>query len=394
MSGRQHPGWLAILFIVMLTAWTPARGATGVSAVGAHFTRAAWDVGTTCGGKAADPRQTVAGVWVDLGLGGGLSARLESSGAAARSAGTELELGDNLSGAVVLGYEPPTGPWRLQAGVGTPSGGELTREERGLLRMLAEPGLCFPVEAPARGWQIHVSVLGGVALQRGLGLYGGAAIDWPAAYEVTSGEKLRPGARLLALAGLEAGDERRGAGLQLSLAFDGRQRLDGREVCGPRTVWGAGASGRTIWRALRGEAGVQMTASEGLRWPSDTELMLDVRSDPAHRWDFSVVLGLDHGFEVVPGWRLRPLVRATYRRFLPAGLPYGDGWTDRIMPGLELSAGRLQIEASAGWGRGGWRAACGEARGPRQEIEGSVIQLGVQWLAMPAPARSGRAPSR
>ncbi len=388
MIRRSFPGGLTIALLVTIPAAAPAAAAMGVTAAGARVTRVTWDLGAAGGGAPVDARQTVAGAWVDLGLGAGLSARLESSGVAASGAGEELALGDGLSGSVLIGYEPPARPWRLQAGVGAPSGGDLTAAERDLLRLLAEPALSFPVDAPVRGWQVHLSALGGVPLRRGLGLYGGAAADWPAAYEAAPGEKLDPGARLLALAGLEAGDERHAGGLQITLAFDGAERLAGEEILGPRTVWGGSAVGRTAWLGLRGEAGARMTATDGLRWPSYTEFQAPPRrSDSARCWDLSIGLGLDREIMVGPGWRMRPLIRATHRRFLPEELPCADGWTRLIAPALELTAGELQIEAAAGWGRGSWREAGGEARGPGRGIDGAMLSLGMRWMA---PAPTGR----
>jgi hypothetical protein len=394
MSSRAHPGALVLLGVLAVWISAPAAAAVGVSAAGAWFTQAAWDLGRSCDGVSAEPRENVTGAWVDLGLGAGFSARLETSGVAAEGAGAELSMGEGLSGAVVLDYEPAGGPWRLQAGVGTPSGDELTAPERDLLQMLAEPALGFPVDDPVRGWQFHLSALGGVALQRGLGLYGGAAVEFPTAFEVTPGTELDPGGRLIALTGLEAGDERRGAGLRVTVAFEGSQQAGGEEICSQRTLWGAEVAGRTVWGALRGEGSAQVAATNGLRWPSATELLVDLQSDPAHRWDLAIGLGLDRGAEVTPGWKLRPVIGASYRRFLPEELPYGDAWTYRITPGIELSGGPLLFEAGVGWGQGGWRATCGGVREPSRDISGTALHFAVRWTPAPPSVRPVRAPSR
>jgi len=380
---RQSPIRSAALLAAAACAVLPA-GAVGITSAGTSFTQVSWDLKQMCE-TSAQPRQSMTDVWVQLQLRPDLSAQVEAGGVSASDGDTEFEAGDGIAGSAMLAYEPPGRRWRAQFGVGTPCGGELAADERDLLRLLDDPALRFPASSVTRGWQFHLGALGGVALKRGLGLFGGVAADQPLAYDVMPDGRLEPGGRLTVLAGLAAGSERRGADLRLTLSFDSPQQLNDEEICSGRTNWGASASGRTIWGVLRLEGAAAVDISGSVRWPSAVERMVDLHSDPGQLGEVTLGLGLDRGLRLGPGWSVRPALSATYRRFQPADLPYGDGWVSTITPALELVHSPFLLAVDGGWGAGGWRPWCGEAHGPHQDIDGGHVRVALQWAPGSAP---------
>ncbi len=371
----------AALIAAAALAILPAA-ATGFTAAGAHFTQVGWDLEQACG-TGTEPCQSMTGAWADLQLFSDWSAHVEAGAVTARDGDVRFDAGDELAGSAMLVYEPSGRRWRAQLGVGTPCGTELAADERELIRLLDDPVLGYPVNGMARGWHLHLGALGGFALRRGLGLFGGVSADRSLAYDAMPGVQLEPGGRLAVLAGLNAGGRQRGGDLRLTLSFDSRQRLDDEEICSGRTNWSANASGHAIWGILRFEGAAGLDVSGSVRWPSAVERLVDLRSDPGRLAEVTFDLGLDRGLRLGSGWSMRPAISATYRRFVPHDLPLGDGWVRTITPGLELAQGPFSIAVGAGWGSGGWRPWCGETRGPRQDIDGGQVRVALQWVPGP-----------
>ncbi len=374
--------------LVVLMAWIAAGlavAAQGQATVprmrggGAWFESSSWTLDGDGADRREEPVQRVAGVWADLALSAALSARVEVSGAASKGLGSELTLGETATGSLLLAYEPRGAAWRLQAGLGLPAGPDLAAEDRSLLRRIGEPVLGFSEPAPVRGWQAHLAAVAGVSLTRTLALYGGAALDLPGAYDAAPREEVEPGSRLLMLTGLRGGDGARGWGLELSLGLDGRQKLGGEVIRNRRTHWGLTAEGGTVWGPVRFGLETRLATSNSIRWPSGEQYLVDLRSDPGRLGIVSGSVGLMRGARLGDRWWLRPVLAFSYRRFLPQELPYADGWSRALEPGLEWEAPPWVFDLTLGWVSGRWRPWCEDGRGEAESIDAARVRLACRW---------------
>lgn len=398
MSPRaRRPAWAALgallqsaVFLCLLVpSAEPRESARALG--GLWVESASWNGAGRPDARGGDEElsQAVAGLWTEVALGQGFEARAEVSAVRGRGLASTFDIEEGISGALLLRYEPRGKSWLVHAGAALPAGPrDLTAGERELIRRFAEPALGFPDPDPVRGWRFHLGAMAGHALSHRLSLYGGAGCELATSYEPAEGVLLDPGNRISGLVGLEGRRDHFCGGVQLAVSFEGQEEAGGRLIRGRRSHIGFRCSGCGRWGGLNLGLSGRLATSGTVEWPAADSYELLEEDGPGRLGAAALSVAPVEPFGFAGPLRLRPSLVASYRRFLPEGLPYGDGWAAAVTPELRLFGNGPQIALAVGWQWGQWRPWYkGSCRGP-SDLSGMRVTVRLLW--QPASADGGK----
>lgn len=316
----------------------------------------------------------IAGVG-DLALSGdALKCQIEIASQNASWDGEDLDLAESIAGAFLLRYRPDASSWLLQAGAATPaSGGDATSGERELLRMLAEPVLDFADPDPARGWRFVGGATRGWALRRGLTVAAGLSGEIATTFEPAPGLRFDPCDRMIGMIGIERELGTTRAHARLAVALEGSESARDMTVRESRRVASMDVAAQRAFGSLLG--GMQLAYAHAGH--SDY-------SDPGDFGDFATA-GPGEAFEMAGEisapllviQRITPSLRVGYLRYRPHDLDYADGWSMKIMPGVEHVTTSRVVAIAAGWRTGTARFV----DGARSDLSGWSIEMSYSWRA-------------
>ncbi len=360
-----------ILPLVLLSAPTAWAGVVATAA-GVTSENASWEVGDE-----AAPAQSAVTAFTEIADGSRWHGRIEIGRSRARASGIDLEKG---AGAAFLVRWHPREAWALQAAVATPCGERrLNAQELDLARMVAEPLLAFPESDPTRGWRFHLGATWGLALSHSSALVFAGGADLAGRFEPIAGVTLDPPDGVSFSAALRAAQGRAEGQLRLATGCDGEERAAG-VVVRERRAWAGGELRAGVRLApVRLEAAAEWVAAGRTRvlhpdvygaW-----VPVGVGSCGALRLTCETLRKASLGRGVTLG----PSVHASWRRLLPRGLPWGDGWVAEAAAALTAARVPWALSVRIGRRTGSWRAWALDGAGPDQDLRGWMSRFELVW---------------
>jgi hypothetical protein len=321
----------------------------------------------------------------------GLGATVELAGQHSTGPCAELPLDRGLSGALLLHYGPVAGMWTAQAGVSTPStAGHLSAEQRGLVRMLGEPVLGFADPDPVRGWRFHLGTVVGIPVRRGVELAGGIGCEIAAAFEPAEGARLDPADRVFALVSIEREGEHSVGRIRVSLSLEGSEKVGAALVRKNRRVGGIEAAARWRLRSVWIGASAALAAANRVTLADPDEYAIWAESGPGRMAQLAFSIAPARGHGCWGSRMLGPSLDIAYRRFMPSGLPFGDGWSLGLFPRVGFSRGGRELAFFLGWSTGRWKTFDPQIPGERESIQGWKAGLEYGWRAKHATGAEER----
>ena len=375
---RIHGGIFPLLLGLMLGGGIlPARGAALAAAgTSLHFRSLEMGTAAHAPGDSLGIEELVFGVWTRINFAKRWNARLEFEAVQAKASGDwSGEIGA-LSGAALLRYERPERGWLIQAGIGLPAGdGDLTTDENALIRHLSDPLGDFADPEPVRPLRLHVGASGGRIINRWLTALAGAGYEHSASHKPLGDLAYDAGARFTARLGLRGAAGDREGQLRVALVWAGRDKLGGERYRDGRRYVSVLLSGRARWVGLSlGLSGTWATSS-AVDWLIEGGAGQLVAGGPGQLGGLSAELAPAR----LIGGHLRPKLTSHYRRHVPDGLPYGDGWLLAFSGGLWVTAGSFAIDLDGGWQSGTWHRWANPGYERASDLAGPRASLALSW---------------
>jgi hypothetical protein len=361
-----------ILLALGITIPGPALAAyAGWIGADLAFETVRWEIGSE------QVRQSAPSLAGTFAWGPRTDARLGLRGS--KASGTDARLAPGASAAVLVRHRPFP-DWRFHCGFATPSGlKELDPASLALARRAAEPLLALPDPDPARGWRFHLSALWDHTPQRGIGLLLGAGVDVAAAFRATPEMELDPADAFSAQAALAWNGPRWRGRARFHAARESAERAGGMVVRGERTLAGLRVEGAFEAPGVR-LGGVAGYARSGVCRTLNPEVYgYWLHPGPGSLGELSVAAEPRTALRVRAGILLRPVVEVGWRRMLPGGLPYADGWVTTTGARCTIGDGRREVALGLIWERGRWRAGEYDADPIVQDLRGWRFDLALRW---------------
>jgi hypothetical protein len=309
--------------------------------------------------------------------------------AIARANDDRATLGPRVSGSALLRYAIGT-RCLLQAGLRSAGVGDLAPRGRALASALGEPLLVMPEPDPARGARFHAGGVWGMTPLRDLRLFLAAGADAARRVTIEPGARLRAAPRLTLAGTAEWARGATDARVQVSLAREGRERIESTPIRSARTLTAIEVSGGRIVAPLRCEASMAFATTGMVSLPDPETYARWVDAGPAQL----VCLGA----RVAPLRALRvgrvplsPSLDVEWRRVMPHDLPVADGSSWRIAPGVAMDMGSRVYAVRAAWCAArlrGWDAGLTEGA---ETLRGWRLEASIRWRAPAVDDAAGNA---
>lgn len=318
----------------------------------------------------------MAGAWhAEVAAGGRWDGRIEL--AVARASDGHATLGPRVSGSALLRYAIGS-RGLLQAGLRSAGVGDLAPRERALASALGEPLLAFPEPDPARGARFHAGGVWGIAPLRNLRLFLAAGADAASRVTIEPGARLRTAPRLTLAGTAEWARGATDARVQVSLAREGRERIESTPMRSSRTLTAIEVGGGRSIAPLRCEASLAFATTGTLSLPDPGTYARWYDAGPAQL----VCLGA----RVAPLRALRagrmplsPSLDIEWRRVLPHDLPLADGSAWRLAPGVAMDMGSRIYSLRAAWCAGRLRGWDASSAGASEALHGWRLEASIRW---------------
>jgi hypothetical protein len=375
----MRPRSVCRIAAIVLGLLGPGAGASPIwNEADLTFETTRWEIGES---RAEQSAAVLSG---DVAWDERIAAHLELRGS--RTTGSQSRIPPGASAAALVGWQPLP-EWRFQLGCATPSGiRELDAATLGLSRRVGEPVLALSDPDPARGWRAHLSALWGRSPRRGVGLLLGAGADLAASFRATPDLNLNPADAITAHATVAWAVSGWRAHARLHAVREGADRGAGVVIRGGRTLYGFSLGGGLESSPVRLAAGLDVSRSGVCRVPHPEIYGLSRHPGPGTLGRFVLAAEPRVAWDLGGGLRLRPALDVAWRRVLPEGLPFADGWASSA--GVRLAIGKDGHELTLGgiWERGRWRAGEEGAGRYAERLRGWRMSAALRWWRMAAPA--------
>ncbi len=331
-------------------------------------------------GPDGEPTQRWGGLYADLAMSQDWGLHLEWAGTSAEEGGGSLEFGDHHALSLLMHFQRPGAPWRLQAGLRTGTGGFLDEGQLELARRLAEPLLAAAVPEPVTGLRLHAGAIVGYPAARGWDLLAAAGYDYHGDIEPEPETTISGGSVLAGLVGTRLYNEDRELSLRLGLERAGALDSNGITVRDAHTGTTMSLAIAQRLGSLRLVLGGHWMSTGDLQWPAAREYGQVVDEGPGVLMGSQFELGAYDGWQWNGSWRVVPALVYGHRRCSPDGLPYGEGWSAHLGPRLIAASERVRLDLSVYWLNGRWRPFAQGGGSEWDELSGVRFRLEVATL--------------